>query len=245
MLILFLLALVLIGDVMLFAFDKFIWSFVVFAGTIAGAYYYIPEFTSYVGLYNWFDILIYGLPAYLGLGAVTAAIKWIAFSHSISSDLTDAKEDFQAKYKGLDPKATVTIATDNSVDPALFGTKAPTPQVVPKFTENDITTHRRVAFLKHVDTTIGLDKLMRRIVSFSNAVASDLSKEEALVDLFTPRTRHYIDRITFWVLQWPIVLIAFILEDLLVKFGRWVARMLDAVFNRMSRMMIGKSVKGL
>jgi hypothetical protein len=59
------------------------------------------------------------------------------------------------------------------------------------------------------------------------------------------KARNNIDRITFWVLQWPIVIVTTAFEDLIVNIGKNAARLFDFMLTRVSRMMITSSVKGL
>ena len=49
------------------------------------------------------------------------------------------------------------------------------------------------------------------------------TKPNHLVESLTLRAKNHIERISFWVLQWPIVILATALEDLLVNLGRHVS----------------------
>lgn len=72
-----------------------------------------------------------------------------------------------------------------------------------------------------------------------------LTNDEEFLELFTPVAKREVDRITFWVLQWPIVVVATILEDFLIKLGKHVASLFDSLFNGLSKKIIGNSLKGL
>ncbi len=68
---------------------------------------------------------------------------------------------------------------------------------------------------------------------------------DVVVDALTPKAKNEVDRITFWVLQWPIVVIATLLEDLLVKLGKHVADLFDYLFNQLARKLVSNATKDL
>ncbi len=71
-------------------------------------------------------------------------------------------------------------------------------------------------------------------------------QEESIVaELLTPRAKKHMDRISFWVLEWPYVIIATIFDDILIKFARNVARFFDWAFTAASRVWIARVVKGI
>lgn len=78
---------------------------------------------------------------------------------------------------------------------------------------------------------------------------SSLSQFEAnpnmLVDSLTIHAKKHIDRITCWVLQWPIVVLATIGNELLINIGRTTARCFDYLFTQMSRKLVEKTVKDI
>lgn len=63
-----------------------------------------------------------------------------------------------------------------------------------------------------------------------------------VIDKLTPSAKENIDRITFWVLQWPIVIVATILEDILIKLGKRVAELFDYLFNGVAKKIIGNAL---
>lgn len=71
------------------------------------------------------------------------------------------------------------------------------------------------------------------------------NRPNKLVDALTLRAKEHIERITFWVLQWPIVVVATALEDLIVNVGKNVARFFDYAFTQFSRRIIESTVKDL
>lgn len=103
---------------------------------------------------------------------------------------------------------------------------------------------RRQAFVKHY---MGLRNTYRSpdYVDVDN-VADKRWKEDSIVaELLTPRAKKHVDRITFWVLEWPYVIIATIFDDILLKFARNVARFFDWAFTAASRFWISRVVKGI
>lgn len=66
-----------------------------------------------------------------------------------------------------------------------------------------------------------------------------------LVESLTLRAKDHIERISFWVLQWPIVIVATAFEDLLINIGRNVARFFDYAFTQFSRRLVASTIKDL
>lgn len=64
---------------------------------------------------------------------------------------------------------------------------------------------------------------------------SELKTEQQFIDAVTPNAKKNVDRITFWVLQWPIVILSTLLNDILTKIGREIARLFNYMFNRLAK----------
>ncbi len=79
----------------------------------------------------------------------------------------------------------------------------------------------------------------------SNSFKSGLDDDDYFFGLFTPKAKDEADRITFWVLQWPLVIVATILEDFLIKLGKHIAELFDSLFSGLAKKIIGNSLKGL
>lgn len=226
---------ILLIDVWLFAVDKYVWSFLVLIASAVGAYFFFTDVKALVDSYGWQTLVMYGVPGYLIAGAVTASLKWVTFTRGIASRLAKTREDFETKWNKRDQSKDEF--KDDTVDPRLIN------KVVIKETNSEADKHAKrsnfFAFLNERDFWVF--KRSNRI-SYRD---KDLLDDNVVLDLLTPRTRNYIDRVTFWVLQWPIVLIDFILSDLLLKIGEYIAQVIDTLFNRMARMFVGNAVKGL
>lgn len=72
----------------------------------------------------------------------------------------------------------------------------------------------------------------------------EVDSYETAITALTPRARNFKEEITFWILQWPITLVSFVLEDFLLKIGRWVAEIFDTIFaslgKKITELSIGK-----
>lgn len=66
-----------------------------------------------------------------------------------------------------------------------------------------------------------------------------------LVDSLALRAKDHVERISFWVLQWPLVIVATALEDLVVNVGKNLARFFDYAFTQFSRRVVASTVKDL
>jgi hypothetical protein len=82
-------------------------------------------------------------------------------------------------------------------------------------------------------------------VSYANMPTKRWQDEGILAELLTPRAKNHLDRISFWVLEWPYVILATIVSDFLLRFGRWIARLFDLAFTRISRFWIHQVVKDI
>lgn len=235
-------ALVLI-DVWLFATDRYIWSFTLLVASTVAAYFYIPEVAALIATYGWIEVAKYAIPGYLMFGAATASLKWLSFARGVADRLTELRQEFDTEYRV--PKVSVSKAKDEDRgDPTHIQGLKNTEEVLVPMEGKELIRDRRQSYLDRVNHS------SRYIFKRSNIIAYrsdnyDLTNDDVFVSLLTPRTGDYIERVTFWVLQWPIVLINFVFEDLLIKIGRHIARLIDVVFNRLARMFVSGAVKGL
>lgn len=237
LMILIILALVLV-DVWLFAIDRYIWSFIVLVSGIVASYFFVPEVATFIATYGWFEVLKYGVPGYFLLGAATASLKWVSFARGVADRLADLRKTFDSTYEIPMVSTNKKPESDPLRDPRNLQAVA---ELIP-LTGDDLVKHRRQAFLKFVNNYAKV--IFKRRCDIPYKVDSVVD-DKIFVGILTPRTRDYIERVSFWVLQWPIVLINFILEDLLIKLANNIARLIDTVFNRLARLFVGNAVKGL
>jgi hypothetical protein len=66
-----------------------------------------------------------------------------------------------------------------------------------------------------------------------------------LTDQLTPKAADHAGRITFWILQWPIVVIGTVFEDIIYRLGEIGAEILNALFGGMAKLLVANAVKGL
>ncbi len=103
------------------------------------------------------------------------------------------------------------------------------------------TADERAQFVAYYQRTLDRDHVGRNHI-FEHV---KYESETAVVDALTPRAKNNKGKITIWVLQWPLVIVATIFEDLIFKIGRTAARILDALFSGLNRRLVAKATKGL
>lgn len=91
-----LLVLVLV-DVVLFSYEEYEWSVTVMIASITAAYLFQPEFHAFVHA-GWYLILMKYMPIYLGVGLVTAIVKWAINNVKCVGRIRKAKKEFDARY---------------------------------------------------------------------------------------------------------------------------------------------------
>ena len=112
-----------------------------------------------------------------------------------------------------------------------------------KFALQDSPQHERHrAFAHFWNDAYGRGSLTPRINFYENTFENNPSH---LVESLTLRAKDHIERISFWVLQWPIVIVATAFEDLLINIGRNVARFFDYAFTQFSRRLVASTIKDL
>lgn len=91
-----LLVLVLV-DVVLFSYEEYEWSVTVMIASITAAYLFQPEFHAFVHA-GWYLILMKYMPIYLGVGLMTAIIKWAINNVKCVGRIREAKKEFDERY---------------------------------------------------------------------------------------------------------------------------------------------------
>ena len=99
------------------------------------------------------------------------------------------------------------------------------------------------AFIRHVYETC--PNLLKGQDMSMYYPSKSLCTESEMNKSLTPSAKYHSDRIGSWVLQWPLVLLDFIVTDFLLKICKWVARIFGQVFDRMGRYLIADATKGL
>jgi hypothetical protein len=198
------------------AWDRYILSGVILVATIVAAYFFIPPVAEALAVMTLWDVAYY-VGLYLAAGAGTAMIKWLAHLFKVGRFIGDCKATFSSY---------------------------PNPDDV-----NKIRDYR--AFMTYVK-----DKGYNSVCRIDSYTSSDLNNalytmgrespppisEDEMLAAITPRVANYRARIGSWVAQWPFVLLSLLFEDLLLKFGRWVADVLDLLFGRLARSIIKRAL---
>lgn len=104
---------------------------------------------------------------------------------------------------------------------------------------------RREAFVKHYMEHDLYDGRGPDYIDVDSILDKRWKEENIVAELLTPRAKKHVDRITFWVLEWPYVVISTLFADILLKFARNVARFFDWAFTAASRFWISRVVKGI
>lgn len=248
-----------IGEMVLFALDRYLLSLAAFVGMIALGYFKLTELAptslSFLQDHYWWTLTL----GYLGVGIVTAAVKWFLFTFEISSDVKAARALHAEIYTAPAPIVIPAVTKDGSqlkvlgdvnIAGVILDKVEERAEQIIQPTEAELKAHLRASFVKFVTDSRHSDsawyKIMRRAYNDTpTLVSNDLVKEDAILNLFTPSARKYVDRITSWIFQWPVVIVATLLDNLLIKLGKRVATALDFAMHRMSKLVIGKAVQGL
>jgi hypothetical protein len=191
-------------DLVLFSFDRYIWSFVCIVAQVIIAYFFVDIFHTYVTTQGIWNLVTEYVPIYLGIGILVAILKWFIFSViSVPGKIKEFTETF-------------------------------------KYTEVPGTT-KYYQFLRCISDEYGVQKLLK---GYYPDFEIGVTKEQ-MNEVLTPKAKNYIDRITFWVLQWPLVVLSTLLEDIILKIGKWVSTVFNAMFYRMSHLRVTSATQNL
>jgi hypothetical protein len=200
-------------------FDRYIASFFGLLAIGVGAYFFLPWFTEFIQArgtdWRW---SVTWILIYLGVGVGVATIKWLFFNLRVRRKLIKLRSE--TTFDRQDYQYDVDYA-------ASF---------------EDHAVQRRKTFSKRVENySRDIYKGKRDLLFCSK----DLATEDAFISKLTPKAADYVDRVSFWVLQWPFVAVGFVFEDILAKIGVWLSDLYDAVFTNIARRIVGSSVKGM
>lgn len=199
---------ILIIDLFLLANDRYVWSFLVTAASIAFAYYTFPEVPAVIQSIGLSTILTWYLPMFVVLGIGVATVKWLLLVRNVADDIAAIRLGFPSSKE-----------------------------------EDESDGQRRARFVNRVhERAQGYSNLSRIHNQLSRLSSGVAISEKEMLDHLTPQAKKEADRIAFWILQWPLVLLSTLIEDILLKLGKYVAQAFDAMFNRMSRGIISKAV---
>lgn len=253
------LAVLVIIDIVIFTvFDKYVWSFITLLGIAFGAFWLLPEFAAFVKAHDWREG-VFWLLVYLGIGCVVATGKWIFHNLSVARHLGLAKEKFVKNQKDGDEREALLAKAEAerqaSNEWSRLGKNLPetvSPEewkatktaeilaanVVVRKEEADIK--RRREFIQYFAERYG------KVYKGEHRPSSTgVSTEDEMINELTPKAIHHKARITFWALEWPLVLISLVLEDILIRIGEWLAIVFDKVFTGVARRLVGNAIRGV
>lgn len=203
-------AALLIADIALFAFDRYVISFWLLIGSIAGAIWLAPELLALLATYGYWQVGA----AYLVAGLAVALVKWVAVL---------VKHTFKIRAAR-----------------AAFKLAVPT-------TPQDTVPSRQLAFAKYWNENCEYGRVAALCprINTASCYEDNFNNPDYIVSELTLRAKRNVERISFWVLQWPIVILATIFEDLIINIGRRAASIFDLCITRLSQAMIANSIKDL
>lgn len=206
-------------DVVLFLADRYIMSFFVLLGTIFGLHYFFqtaePILTFVQRIVA--DYAVY----YLIAGVVVATIKWIIHCMKTANIIGE----LVAKFKRIDNYVPRNELGDNPSQYAMFVDYVETQA-------HSVYSHGGVNYLLNTD-------------DFSSIDIPKIQTKDQMDKVLTPMARNYKARITFWVLQWPLVVATMFIEDLLIKIGHRVAELLDFALSKVARQFIARATSSI
>jgi hypothetical protein len=266
LIILAVLAVLLIVDVIVFSLEKYEWSVGIMVVSIAGAYFFQPEFHTFVAT-GWFAILTKYVPIYLLAGLATAFVKWGLFILKRANAVRDVKQDFDVKYPVDEQIITGVEAQNRAREEARYNealdrfnryqkrakgvpqyadgtvdvsppTEAPIPPVFEPIPADQAAANRREAFVNFYSKKV-------EYRANHKVYTADHSQTTSVVDALTPRARDNVGLITLWIFQWPVVIVETLIADFLIKLGKHAARLFDQLFSYFSRKLFASATKGL
>lgn len=223
-----LLELVIVGGLFLIgcvlsAFERYSLTVGYLVALFVGSWFFFDPAHDFI-VQNWREILFHQVPLYIGVGIGIAVLKWFSLVIKRASAIRDAKETF--KPDNINPRSR--IGTSEDAD---------------KLVDNPDAL-RRFKFIQHWnDTSLRHDD--GGTVSFTNINWREWQKPEIITDLLTPKAKHHVDDIAYWIFFWPFVVVSTLFKDLFIKLAKHTARFFDWAFNRMSRLLISNAAKDI
>ena len=236
----------------------------VIAVLVAG-YFFFGPFKDFVLVTGWKVLLLKWFPIYLAVGVGVALLKWILLNFKVAAHIRDTKEglskiDFveiatkaknqraNEKYeRDVEEAKTLYARGGSGYDFRNLDNKERKPLVLPDApvqvapTTEEVDAARREHFIQlWNDSDRDHD-----LTSVSTTAQTDWKDPEIIVELLTPRAKKKIDVISWWVLEWPFVIVSTVIGDFLIKFGKHVAKLFDRLFTGMGKMLVRWSSQGI
>lgn len=241
-------------DVTCFAFEKYTWSIIIMVGSILGAVWIDGHNSAPWIASHLHHILLWYIPGYILLGFGTAFIKWILYTLNRVSLIKEAKKQFNLqkiekpdfKQGAHDYLLTEMYKKINNLVGNSKVENVTEAELAKTYEENwkkELPKLTRQKFVQFYKDGIRSGKFGKS----SNHEIYDVDhlKETSIVDALAPRAKDNVGKITLWIFQWPIVITALLIEDLLVKLAKHFATLLDAMFSNIVRGMITRVTRGV
>lgn len=234
MIVLTILAILILIDIIVFCHEEYGWSTFIMIASIAIAYFFAEGFAEAIDFVGWKTIFTKYVPLYLAVGVVTAVMKWFVFVMKHVKKIKASKVAFDKnetrKARNAEKLARELVESGN----------APEEKKV-TLSEEELQAQKRRAFVEYFQSQLGYSDPARAHVH----TGVDFESPTAIIDALTPRAKDCIGTISVWVFQWPLVIIEMLFADFLMKLTKHFARLIDAVFQGISRKLVERATKGL
>lgn len=218
MILLILVCALLIIDIALFSYEQYGWSLIVLVASCAAGYYMIPEVAALVDATT-AEVLAYYIGAYLLAGVAVATVKWLAYVRNIGSDLSEVRKTCPKGYVYTGRIYGDNVEFNNYASLAAY--------IIDKASRTEQPS---------------LSRFIRNEASTSENTLRGIDSVEALINAFMPSARKNVDRITYWLVLWPFVLIDLVLNDIIAKLGKHLATLFNKLFGRLTRFIITSAI---
>lgn len=225
MLILAILGVILLVDIGCLVADQFVGAYLAWIVALVGSYLFIPEAANIVHNTGWVYFLVHRVSYYLVAGFVVALAEWMWHNFKVAGRIRELKVRFDEKFNLASTKASAGVGTGARNDHTYSGVSD--------------ASWRRYAFLAFWNNAT----THSHNVDMPDPIQCE--RETIIIDKLTPKAKDHVADITIWILQWPLVLIATVFEDVLINIGKHFASFCDAIFSRSSRALIGWASKGI
>lgn len=225
---LIILGIALIADIAFLIFDNLVGSYFMLAIALAVSYLVVPPVYVAVHAHTWLYLLTHYIGSYLVVGLIFAVAKWILFNFTVLGRIREVRASF-------------TTSKSNELIQQEFADLYPDQRSGYGYGKTEtFEGYRRFLFLQYWDTNTESHFPRANLKRYNQAEDANI-----VVQALTPRATRYIAEITLWILQWPVVLIATVIEDILVKLGKHIARLLDVILVGPMRTLVRMATKGL
>lgn len=225
-------AVVVIGGAISFmTCDENFWSTFTFVAGCVIAYFMIEPVKTLVNSYG-LSALIFAIPAYLLAGLMVMLLKWflqirqfgkwLALQIVEFSKITEYQYSFGHTYLMSDP------ANQNRY--AFLDYLITTPDY--KASHDHYSKGNK--FSKMIDTSMLSNPQNRGIIAES---------PDKMIEAITPKMSQHVYPLTFWILNWPITLIALVVQNFVIELVNNVIELFDGTFKKLNKAIVKRLIK--